>query len=433
MRHSKTFYRRLLSKGAACLALIAVAATSGSSLFAGDEELVDILLQKGVLNNTEADQLKARVASNVEIKGQSVQKLTIGGNIQAQWDVLSTDLQNESNPSAENSWNMRRLRLGATADLGNGWEGVLVADFSADTDIDKAYISKELYDGASTLYVGYLKAPFGIEETSSSTTAKTIERSAANNYFIKDLNWGAGVVGAQLKGSMDPLSYHFAVTNIDQGDINEGSDSGSNNETNSPAFWGRLGLDLPTNGDMKVSIGADMGLLMSDAVDQYTTSTNGNGSRDAVLYSIYSQMDMGQMSLLLQMIGAEVEDASANSAGTANSADASPWAFSITPSIMVSEKAELVASFSYIDSDGIGINPSEVTRRSNVGAANYWDKFTEYYAGMNYYLKGNDVKFMVGYVYAEGDDVLTGRGAAENAADQGIDINGLRARLQLLF
>ena len=147
---------------------------------------------------------------------------------------------------------MRRLQLGATADLGNGWEGVLVADFSADTDIDKAYISKELYDGASTLYVGYLKAPFGIEETSSSTTAKTIERSAANNYFIKDLNWGARVVGAQLKGSMDPLSYHFAVTNIDQGDINEGSDSGSNNETNSPAFWGRLGLDLPTNGDMKV-------------------------------------------------------------------------------------------------------------------------------------------------------------------------------------
>ena len=173
-------------------------------------------------------------------------------------------------------------------------------------------------------------------------------------------------------------------------------------------------------------------MLKDEAVAQYDSSVTNRG-KDAVLYSVYGQMATENTSLLLQALAADVNDASVNSAGTANGDDARPLALNVTPSLMLTETLEGVFSFSYIDSDGIGVNPSEVTRRANLATNNYWDKYKEFYIGLNYYIQGDDIKLMVGYLNANGEDTLGVRGGRAIPNDQDIEIQGFRARLQVLF
>ncbi|MDO8541300.1 MAG: porin [Opitutaceae bacterium] len=54
------------------------------------------------------------------------------------------------------------------------------------------------------------------------------------------------------------------------------------------------------------------------------------------------------------------------------------------------------------------------------------NKFTEWYAGANWYLKGNDLKYQLGLVYGETHDTVVGTLAEARAF-------GVRSQLQLQF
>ena len=52
--------------------------------------------------------------------------------------------------------------------------------------------------------------------------------------------------------------------------------------------------------------------------------------------------------------------------------------------------------------------------------------FIEWYAGANWYLRGNDLKFQLGGVYGETRDTVTGAAAEAKAV-------GVRSQVQLQF
>lgn len=80
--------------------------------------------------------------------------------------------------------------------------------------------------------------------------------------------------------------------------------------------------------------------------------------------------------------------------------------------------------YTYVDSDGRGINLSDGVR-SAPGGGNM-KKLTEYYGGGNWYLKGNDLKLQLGFLYATTKDALNGTPAEANTY-------GLRSQLQINF
>jgi phosphate-selective porin len=381
--------------------------------------LVDLLVEKEVITKDEVERLSLKP---VIPTGNLTEKIKISGRIHAQWDYLSSDSASES------SLLLRRVLLGVSADLGKGWEGVIIADFAGnDNHLDTAYISKKLSD-STTAYVGLMTAPYGVEETTSAAKIKRIERSALNRFFVDDLNWGGGVTGLQLEGEIGGFNYVGAITNIRQSNVNEGSTDANEN---SYAYWGRIGYTIPLeNGEFK--LGADLAFLPDDAVAQYNSDLT-PGSRDALAYNLYSQTKIGGFSLLAQLMSASIDNASANSAGTNNANDANPWGINIMPSYQLSDKLEAVISYSVIDSDGVGVDPSDATRSANDGGR-HWDKYQELYLGGNYYIRGNDLKLSFGYVYGKGKDILDGdHGTAKSTTNADIQVDGVRARLQLLF
>lgn len=362
--------------------------------------------------------------------------------MQAQWNYLNSDIDNQGDPrggpSAENSIDLRRVQVSFNADLGHGWAGLVVTDFARnDAQIDQAHISKVIND-ATTFYAGYKKAPFSFEETAPNAKTKTVERSALNRFFIDDLNWAARVTGLQLhhKHHKQPLSYALAITNIDQNNPSFGSDDDGNgainNSENSLAYWGRIGYDIPIN-EGNVHFGFDIGFMPEDAVLQYDPSSITLSDRDAWVYSLYGQLTLSQFELLVQLTGAEIEKAAARGS-TPSDADASPMGISIIPSFRINEQYEIVVGYSFIDSDGVGVAPSQATYRANDNGR-FWDEYHEIYLGGTYYIRGDDLKFLIGYIYAMGSDILDkgGHGYAVATDDEKINVHGLIARLQLLF
>jgi phosphate-selective porin len=417
---------------AACVALTLSIPPAQAS-----QALIDVLVKKGYLTAEEAETvLNEAGATQAQSRGvfipksKLVEKVTVSGRLHAQYDNLSADVDHGSDPATENSFQLRRTLLGVKAELVDGWYGEIVADFSEDNNrLDKAYIGKKL--GNHRIIAGYDKAPFGIEETRSSSKIKAVERSPLNRFFIEDMDWGSTVAGLQLHGEPAAgLGYALAVTNARQKNLKDGSDYSSDNTENSMAWWGRLGYQLQ-NDAFPLLIGADVGYIPEDGAIQYDDSLV---KRDALMWDIYADLGMDRFSMLAHMMGADMDHAAANGNGEANSSNASPIGFNLQPAFFLTDKLEAVLSYSWIDSDGVGIDPSDVTRRVNDNSG-LWDKYQSIYLGGNWYIRGNDLKLSAGYEYAEGRDILESKvhGSALAAEDNDISINGVRTRMQLMF
>ncbi|HXN35519.1 MAG TPA: porin, partial [Opitutaceae bacterium] len=154
------------------LALLGVATACTGIAFAqsvDDQALINVLIKKGILTDKDAkaitaEMAKTQAADDVETSGEKyVQKLTISGRFQEQYDGLGTTISgNPVNPVSTEHFLLRRMYIGATASFGDGWSGVLNYDL-ANTSFDKAYIEWK-QSPLLIIQAGFNKAPFGYEE-----------------------------------------------------------------------------------------------------------------------------------------------------------------------------------------------------------------------------------------------------------------------------
>ena len=397
------------------LTAISVALIGATSFAASNDALLDLLVKKGVLTDTEATAVAAELKEEnkgvtFSAKGKETVKLRFNGRMHFQYDSLDSE-DNGRDVASTNHFYFRRLRLGAKATHENGLFAETVVDFAEnDLSIDKAVAGYEFSD-AFTGMVGYQKVPFGFQETTSSSKIKTIERSAANRFLADDIDFAGRHTGLHAKGDLGGgFSYAAAIVNAAQG---EGSRLlGTAQASNDLAAFGRVqwsGNDL--------TLGVDVGHQSNnDVIKIDLTPLNDDDDvfapQDVTAFTAYANYKFEGFDILGEYFSADMDDQE----------DAAGYSLRVAYKF---DKFEPVFRYSHLKNDTFVIDADELIRRApsdRASAAGGDNEIDSYYFGFNYYYN-KAVSLMVGYEIAETDS---------NTGDE-VEIDGLRARLQVLW
>ena len=442
--------------------LIAAAALTVVSSYAQDKSTLDLLVKKGIITAEErAIALKQSAATKTEsgmdrvfIKEAGANRLTFSGRIQGQWemaDYTQTSGGIESQATDLNNVMMRRLYLGAKADVGAGFSGELVWNFgdnsshvNQSTDevvragaADKAVFT---YEGDIGKFdIGYQKVQFGQEENTSSSALYTVERSMVTRYWAESnngrrLGFGARHVGLHYsnkvvigEGGPGTLAYGASIVDALQGYNTVG--------VNDFGYYANVSFDWKPLG---TTIGVNYGLTPSGA-----TSTSGGmptavgGSLDmAEGFNPYFKYVTGDLTIVGEYIITGIDASSATSTNS-GFIDRDPSGYNITLAYKLSENLEAVARYSALDTDGRGQQASDGFRdvqSSPLTAATY-DKSNSIFVGLNYYFNKNNAKIQLGYEKAKLEgriDSYTNGVATVVGADHA-DADIFRVQAQILF
>jgi len=449
------------------LSLLAGLAVLGSlTAHAQDKATLDLLVKKGVITQDEANDL-AKTSGVPSIvagpKDPNVRSLKIEGMIQAQYDGLSSnDSGKASSPSSTSEFLLRRVYLGAVADLGNGWGGEVLLDLAGTTtanapaggpgaavatigqnSFEKIIITKQMPDWYGTATVGYRKVDFTQEEITSSSQLKVVERSPVSRYFDESygttdsrrLGFANRHTGLYWNGTLpDNLAgfyYSAALTNGAQNTNIQYSNPGGMNKM---AVWTALGDKGAISG-----VKYDTGINFGYTSDQ-NSSNAPNQSNSEWGYNPYVKIDVGDFEVSAEFEQAVVDEGRQNALGAVsnlNTSTAAPYGFQITPSYKITPQWELVARYAYLSTNGRGTNISDVIRDApntvqGAGSTNFYDNVDSFYGGVNYYIEGTSVKLSVGYEFDQFSNRQIG---ALGSAFSGprTNVQGFRAQLQLTF
>jgi len=409
----------------ACLG--AVAFCAGSAFAQDNKALIDALIKKGILTTDEATQIEKDLAKNnaaIDVstsKGKYLDKLTISGRFQVQYAGLGTGIDGAAaNPPSTEHFFLRRMYLGAKAELSQGFSGTFNYDF-ANASLDAAMISWKQSD-ALAIDVGFRKVPFVYDEFTSSSDIRAIERSPVTRYFVESNNGrrlGAGSyrTGVYLGGTQSGVFYNVAVTDPERdefssltGNSDPGVQGAGTKANNNLSYWGNLGYgDKFEGGNYKIGVSA--GLLPDQG-----GKTLGAGD-NLTVYGVYADVQAGGFNFRGEYLWAD------NPHGVSATLDAKPTGYYLQPTYRVGD-FEGVVRYSSLDSNGRGVDLSDGVR--SAPSSGTMNKLNEWFIGGNWYIRGNDVKWQLGYIHAETKDTITG-GTAQAKTD------GVRSQMQLNF
>ena len=372
---------------------------AATSYAVSNDALLDLLVEKGVLTDTEATSVAAELKEenkgvSFSSKGKETVKLRFNGRLQFQYDALDAENEVGDKPST-NHFYFRRLRFGAKATHENGLYAETVFDFAGDDlSINKALAGYEYSDALNASF-GYNKVPFGFQETTSSSKIKTIERSAANRFFADDIDFSGKHAGLFAKGDLGSgFSYSTALVNAAQG---EGSKlMGASNASNDLAYFGRL--QWKNDG---LTIGVDGG---------HQSNSDKVAGNDVTAFTGYVNYKFEGLDLLGEYFSGDL----------GNQGDVDGYALRAAYKM---GKFEPVVRYSHVKADTFQINTHELIRRAPSVKVDGADaEIDSYYVGVNYY-HNKAVSLMLGYEIAD----------AEDSAGNTNDVDGLRARVQVLW
>jgi hypothetical protein len=393
--------------------------------------LLDVLIRKGILTQQEAEDVRAdlvrennTIPAHAMAGGKSSDRLSIGMRMQLQYARLQTDIRGATvQPSVVNHAAIRRMYLTLKAGVGENWGATMTYDLAAggydDAIVEWRPTSDLMFN------FGLRKVNVAYEERASSGNIRAIERSGVTRYFVESNNGrrlGAASyrIGTFLDGRKDvnntlAVVYSAAVTTPERNESFAGSAGFGDATNNTPALWANFGLTgkLRENGSWVAGIGS------GHLPDQggYGTSNLGRGF-DLMLYSAYLDINSAHWGLMAEYLTADVEQ------GAANMTDARPEGFYVQPSLMITSSFEAVVRYAWLNSDHRGVTLSDVVRSAQSGGV--MNTFHEWYAGVNWYIRGNDLKFQLGANYGKTKDTPTGAPAEA-------EVVGLRSQMQLQF
>ena len=413
--------------------LIIAAALAAGAMFqasAQDKQTLDLLVSKGLITRTEADNLGKRSVA-VTPKEKSTKSIKLTGRVQTQYENIGvTEYLGDTKTTYQrkNDFMMRRMFIGMIADIGSGWSATVIADLarSSDNYLEYAYISKKIdYDSlVGTADIGYRKVNFALEEYTSASKLITVERSIATRYFAEGnngrrLGFAGRHTGLYWNGKLNEiegLTYGVSVTNA---------------FNNSPA-------SLPTGADNSLMYAANVAYsgevegasFMAGVNFAYTDGMNVAGSAGAHNGAVlgvnpYIKVSALGFDLWSDFLFAQVEDGKNN-----YSQDACPMGVNVglEYKIDIGEFGQIAPAvrYSWLDTDGRGTSMSDGIK-NGAGSAKY-NAGQSIYAGLNWYIKGNDLKFQLGYEWVQMN------GANQfNSAGGHSDADVVRAQLQVLF
>lgn len=431
----------MLNLKSKCVALLAGAFLGvGPAVAQDNSTLINVLLRKGIVTDQEADDLRAEVAKEnmaalaMTSKSPNLERLTITGRFQSQFVSLGTDNDGGAAPPPANQhFFLRRIYVGVKPQFSATWSGYLNYDFAGST-FDAAQIT---WAPRPELVVdfGFRKVPIGYDEWSISSGAlKCIERSPITRFFVEANNGrrlGAGsyrqgvFIGGTSPDVVGGWSYNVAITNSERGEDAVAAAPGvGNNTNNTPSYWANVGYGLKFGDGLLNSwkVGASTGYLPDQGGP---SNANLGKGYNLTVNSAYADVYFGPWSFIGEFYWSK------NDSGVSLVKDAGSSGYWLQSSYRFGPY-EPVVRYTYVDSDGRGTVPGDLVRSAPNPAGVTFDKLTELYVGLNWYLVGNDlkheVKFQAGYIHSESKDRLTGPATISKLTTE-----GFRSQMQVNF
>lgn len=313
--------------------------------------------------------------------------LALGGFIQAQYEAGSAAPDSRFT-GINNRFLLRRARLFAAGSFAENFSFKLESDFGNNSISAKTGLTGQLTDAyvswtkhaATSIRLGQFKTPFGYEQLQSDTKIYTIERSLSNDSLTLGRQIGVMAYGEVADKR---LAYSVGAFN------GTGTNIGSND--NQKLLW--VGRVTGVLADTKVG---EHKLKLTTGADYFSTEDKGTftGRREGV--SLDAQLAYGPGELQAEWLHGERHPTT----GTATTAEG--WAvlgaYNFTP-----QWQGVVRYESYDSNTAAGNTATE-----------------EWTIGVNYLLKGDDLKLSLNYL----------SGNPPSPAPQGDRLIG---RLQLMF
>jgi polyhydroxyalkanoate synthesis regulator phasin len=439
--------------------ILAAAASLSVVAHAGDKEVLDLLVKKGVISAEERAKAiqEAKIkASDLNLnevfsKEDAVRRLTFSGRMQTQYEGASyeqTTAGVTTEARATSTMLLRRMYLGVKADVGDGFSGELVYNFADSTTdsgsdtvragaFDKAVFTAETSFGKFD--VGYQKVMFGYEENTSSSGLFTVERSMVTRYWAEGENNRRLGLGARHVGVH--YSNRQALGEVGEGDLRYGISAvnarqGYNDVTvNDYGFYAFASFGWKPSG---LTIGVNA--FENQRFEDVNTALGGaNGINP------YLRWEFKDFTLVGEYISSEIESHTAapgvatGTNGTVGQVLRKPTGYNVTAAYKLTEKLELVARYSVLDTDGRGVRVSDGFRdvQNAPLSSTTYNESDSVFVGMNYYFNKNNAKIQFGYERAN----LDGRfstwngttGSANVTATDTARADIFRVQAQILF
>lgn len=387
--------------------LCAAALCGGTQAHAQDKATLDLLVKKGLITREEADSLTASAAkpAEVTVKDPVTKRITVGGLLQARYSYISENDKGAGRPDPADVayFNMRRVIFTFTADVGQGWGGCISPELDPSRNgvwLDRAVVSNT--NDYGVFNAGLRKVNFGREEyVSAATELLPVERSVATRYFCST-QFAAYHAGVYWDGKVKDtgLIYGAAITNAAV-DFNAVG-------TNDPAFWGNVAYTARLEKGVTLTGGVNLGeALRLDA-------THG----DTFGYNPYVTVGLGKLTLTGEILGFMTD-------GKGGVSDAEPIGYNLTGAFRATDELEPVVRFSHLSAGGMRASVNRDIAEIPHSTTDTYDDIWAFYAGLNYYVIGNNVKFQGGYEFSQLIDSIP-HGSQ-------IDAHALRAQLQVMF
>lgn len=391
--------------------VVIVASNFSYNLLATDKALLDSLVEKGILTQTEASTIAKEMVGDVSPLRPTTKSIRFGGRFQFQGEWVDSSAKSGTNAPQDDS-NMgfiaRRIFLEAYADLGSGWEAnfsVELARSEINSVLTDNYVSKKI-DGDyinGKLAFGYMKSGICIEDMFSSFSLNAIERSASTMYWTGTANGtrlgiGNRYVGVHWRGNIRQvkgLTYNLAITNSFQLDPHDIDALSYNFENNSPAYWLGVHYEIEReNAKLKLGIYS----MYSESANQNLGKTD---SSSAYTINPYYTGNWGNLYFWGDFIASGVSNGK-TVGGVARQANPYGLNFSLEYRFNINEYGELAPTFRYswLDTGGRGVAIDDIQRQAtNFGTL--YNNAQDFYVGLNWYLNGDDLKIQLGYSYIQ--------------------------------
>lgn len=343
-----------------------------------DKALLDTLVANGTITKEQADEIKKKSSVVVTPNRPTTNQLKVRGRIQGQW-AASEGSNSRTTTDADDysSFEARRLRVGVQGKFADAWDYQLEINAVSSANIDTAFVAYNAGKNGKII-LGKDKPQFGFEENTSSASILTIERSTLTNYFQ-----GGKPVGLRYAGKADFFSYYVGVFNGQSDGTDRqaaGSDSYLFNASGSANLDGKIGEG--TRFKLRLDFLKDV-----ENAGYYRFN-------DAIAFSV--QYGIGEFDVSAEYMKGE------------DSAGRDTDGFYIMPSYyIVPKKWQAVVRYETIDGD-VGVNVGTHRYADRVpGLARSGNEYDSIYVGVNYYIKGDNLKLMFGVDQGTNENSLT--------------------------
>lgn len=363
---------------------------------ADTKALINTLRENGVLTQEQADRLLGSTVI-VTPNRPTVSELKIRGRIQGQFAYVDGSNSNFSgSPSNYSTLEIRRAQLGVQGRLFDDYRfQIEMNTLPSGVDLNSAFISWHGVPEANII-IGKAKPRFGHEENTSSASILTMERSNLTNIFQ-----GGKPVGVRVTGRMDAFDYYA-------GFFNSTSTSGTVNANGiSRYYWnGSVGLDLAKLMENGPNIRFRLDALHNP------NKQSGYAFDHAVAFSTHGKF--GDFDLRMEYIWGKQ---------TRIGGDPVTKGWYFMPSYRFTPHLEGVFRFESVRSDRNNLQHQSRYARRASGIFNAGDDYKSYYFGLNYYIRGDNFKYMMGLDMAE----LRGSGDGINPKSEALTFySGIR-------